>query len=84
MTAKFKKGDHVSWNSEAGRFPARSLLFIQATSITRGTSIVLRKTNPNTKLKATKLITLLHIKVAHCGISSEIHISNVSGLYRSV
>lgn len=55
--SKFSVGDHVSWNSEAGRVSARLSKFVMRILTIRVIGIAPRRMTRNMKLKATRSIT---------------------------
>jgi hypothetical protein len=64
MAKKFKIGDHVNWNSEAGRVSGTIMPSIPWTLVTRAMFITLQKMTLNTKSKAIRQITSRSIKAA--------------------
>src|SRR6516164_1829048 len=68
MTTRFEIGDHVSWNSEAGRCRGPSSLSTPRISTTRVMCITLRKTILNTKSRATRPIISRPTKAARLNV----------------
>lgn|GEM_PF-7110036 len=62
MSTKFSVGDHVSWNSEAGRVSGKSSKSIPLTSIIKAIPIERLRMIHNMKYVATKLTTSLRIR----------------------
>jgi hypothetical protein len=68
MSKKFKVGDHVSWNSEAGRVSGRVVRVHTRDVNYKGYPITRARMIRSTRSKATKPITSLFTRVEHCGI----------------
>src|SRR6516164_2773507 len=68
MTTRFEIGDHVSWNSEAGRCRGPSSLSTPRISTTRVMCITLRRTILNTKSRATRPIISRSTKAARLNV----------------
>jgi len=63
MVKTFEVGEHVSWNSEAGR--VRGKIVKVHKGDTKATSTMLRPTSRSMKSRATRPITSRCIKVKH-------------------
>jgi Hypervirulence associated proteins TUDOR domain len=57
MVKTFKVGDHVSWNSEAGRVRGKIVKCISEPSIIKATFTVLRRMSRSMKSRATRPTT---------------------------
>ncbi len=51
---RFKKGDHVSWNSEAGRVSGRIISVITASTQFRGYTVHASEDEPRSEIRSDK------------------------------
>jgi hypothetical protein len=67
MTARFKIGDHVTWNSEAGRVSGRVVRVHNKDVNYKGYTHHASKDEPQYEIKSVKPTISPSIKAAHCG-----------------
>lgn len=53
-TRRFKRGDHVSWNSEAGRVSGRIIRVLTSASSFKGYTVHASKDEPQYEIKSDK------------------------------
>jgi hypothetical protein len=71
VSATFKIGDHVRWNSEAGPSPAKSSWCTRRTRTLRVTRTTLARMIRNMRSRATKPTTSRYTRVPRCTRSSD-------------